>query len=155
MTRLKRVQKIVKVAEEKKEVSKTRLKRLRKLSIGTHEVEITSAELSENKDYLINLGLQSMEDERKGRFSIPIDGFSMDSLLEIIYGECDQEEVCLEELVGHKVIAVIVRNGKFLNVDYFESLDNAEEEDEIDLYQELEDNNEEYLEDEIELDDFI
>ncbi|HFL3777303.1 TPA: hypothetical protein ACG3RH_002930 [Clostridioides difficile] len=150
MTRLKKVK-----VEKKKEVSKTVVKRLRKLGVGTHEVEIISAELVKRKEGLVKIVLQSTKDGRKGVFVIPIDGFTMDNLLDVIYGEFDEEEICLEELIGNKVIAVIVRNGKFLNIDYFETLDVDDEnesvevidEDELDIgLEEL------YDEDEIDLD---
>ncbi|MEG1132673.1 MAG: hypothetical protein RSD77_10185 [Romboutsia sp.] len=138
----------------KKEVSKTIVKRLRKIGVGEHEVEIISVEQVKGKKHLVRLVLQSIEDGRKGIFVIPIDGFSMDNLLDVIYGEFDEEELCLDELIGNKVIAIIVRNGKFLNIDYFEALDNEEEdesENEIDISQEIEDEDL-YEEDEIELD---
>lgn len=157
MARLKRISKTVNVVEEKKDVNKTIVKRLRKLGIGKHEVKIINAEQIKGKEHLIKLVLESIEDGRKGVFVISIDGFSMDSLLETIYGEFDEEELCLDELIGNKVIVVIVRNGKFLNIEYFEPLDTEDEmEDEeidIELDQDFED---EYLyeEDEIELDDF-
>lgn len=158
MARLKRSLKTVKVVEEKKEVSKTTIKRHRKLGVGTHEVKIISVEVVKGKEHLVKVVLESIEDGRKGIFVISIDGFSMDNLLEVIYGEFDEEDICLEELVGHKMIVVIVRNGKFLNIDYFEALDTDDEiEDEeidIDLEQELE-YEDLYEENEIELDDFI
>ena len=151
MTRLKRFKEV-----KKKEVNKTVVKSHRKLGIGTHEVEITNVELVKGKEGLVKIVLQSTEDGRKGVFVIPIDGFTMDNLLDVIYGEFDEEEICLEELIGNKVSAVIVRNGKLLNIDYFETLD-VDDEDEseevidedeldIDLEQEL------YDEDEIDLD---
>lgn len=158
MKRLKRISKTVNGVEKKKEVNKTIVKRLRKLGIGKHEVKIINAEQIKGKEHLIKLVLESVEDGRKGVFVISIDGFSMDSLLEIIYGEFDEEEFCLDELIGNKVIAVIVRNGRFLNIDYFEPLDTdddvEDEEIEIDLEQEFEDEDL-YEEDEIELDEFM
>ncbi|MDY3960550.1 hypothetical protein [Romboutsia timonensis] len=150
MTRLKRVQKTVKAVEKNKEVNKTMVKRLRKLGIGTHEVQIINAEQIKGKEHLIKLVLKSIKDGRKGVFVIPVDGFIMDNLLEIVYGEFDEEEFCLEDLIGNKVIAEIVRNGKFLNVEYFESIDTCNEE-EIDE-DELEDL--ELDEEEMELEDF-
>ncbi len=160
MTRLKRVKETKKSVEKKKEVNKTIVKRHRKLGVGTHEVKIVSVELVKGKEHLVRLVLESIEDGRKGVFFIPIDGFSMDNLLDVIYGEFDEEEICLDELIGNKVIVVIVRNGKFLNIDYFESLDDEEDESEseIDIYEELEldlEDEELYEEDEIELDEFI
>ena len=152
MKRLKRISKTVNGVEKKKEVNKTIVKRLRKLGIGKHEVKIINAEQIKGKEHLIKLVLESVEDGRKGVFVIPIDGFIMDNLLEIVYEGFDEDEFCLEDLIGNKVIAEIVRNGKFLNVEYFESIDtcNEEEIDEDEL--ELEDL--ELDEEEMELEDF-
>ena len=152
MTRLKRVQKTVKDVEKNKEVNKTMVKRLRKLGIGTHEVQIINAEQIKGKEHLIKLVLKSIKDGRKGVFVLPVEGFIMDNLLEIVYEGFDEDEFCLEDLIGNKVIAEIVRNGKFLNVEYFESIDtcNEEEIDEDEL--ELEDL--ELDEEEMELEDF-
>ncbi len=134
MKRLKKIQKTVKVVEENKEGNKTIVKRLRKLGIGKHEVKIINAEQIKGREHLIKLVLESVEDGRKGVFVIPIDGFIMDNLLEVIYEGFDEDEFCLEDLIETQVIVEVVRSGKFLNIDYFESVDNYEEEVDLELY---------------------
>lgn len=126
MSRLKKVQQIEKKIIKKKQEQKTVVRRLRKLGIGREKVIIIEVEKVKGKDYLIRIVLESIEDGRKGTFLMHLEGYAVDSLLESIYGEVE-EEFCLEDLVGNKVIATIVRNGRFLNVDYFESLDNYDE----------------------------
>lgn len=126
MSRVKKVQqtrkKIMKNKQEQEQ--KTAVRRLKKLGVGRHEAIINNVERVKGKDHLIKIALESTEDGRKGTFIMYVEGYEMDSLLESICGDVEEDEFYLEDLIGNRVIAVIVRNGKFLNVDYFESLDN-------------------------------
>ncbi|MCI9978114.1 hypothetical protein JY742_18460 [Clostridioides difficile] len=53
----------------------------------------------------------------------------MDSLLDIVYGDLEDDEFVLEDLVGNQVIVKIIKNKRFLNIDYFESIDVCGEEE--------------------------
>lgn len=127
MSRLKKVVK-------KKQEEKTLVKRLRKLGLGRHEVRIKEVEVVKEKEGFIRLTLESLEDERTGIFIILMDGYAMDSLVHIVYGD-DAEDVYLEDLEGQNVAVEIVRNKRYLNIDYFEAL---ESHDDIDYDEEQE-----------------
>lgn len=138
MSRLKKVQQTEKKVIRKKQEQKTLVRRLRKLGIGRYEVTIKKAEIVKEKEHLIRLLLESLEDERKGIFIIPMDGYAMDSLVHITYGD-DVEDVYLEDLEGQDVAVEIVKNKRYLNIDYFEALeshediDYNEEQEELDI----------------------
>lgn len=138
MSRLQKVQQTTKKVFKKKQEQKTLVRRLRKLGLGRHEVTIKKAEIVKEKEHLIRLTLESLDDERKGIFIIPMDGYAMDSLVHITYGD-DVEDVYLEDLEGQDVAVEIVRNKRYLNIDYFEALeshediDYNEEQEELDI----------------------
>lgn len=137
MPRLQKVQQTTKKVFKKKQEQKTLVRRLRKLGLGRHEVTIKKAEIVKEKEHLIRLTLESLDDERKGIFIIPMDGYAMDSLVHITYGD-DVEDVYLEDLEGQDVAVEIVRNKRYLNIDYFEALESHEDVDYDEEQEELE-----------------
>ena len=137
MSRLKKVQETTKKVFKSKQEQKTLIKPRRKLGIGRHKVRIEKAGIVKEKEHLMMLKLESLEDGRKGVFIVPIEGYAMDSLVDIIYDDND-DEVYLEDLEGQNVAVEIVRNKRYLNIDYFEALDLIEEDNQEDKNEEEE-----------------
>lgn len=135
MSRLKKIQQTKREVKES-QGQRTLVKRLRKLGLGRTEVRIISAELVKGKEHLTKLVIEAIEDGRKGVFIIPNNGYAMDTLVNAIYGD-DEQELYLEELIDKEVIVEVVRNNRYLNIDYFEPLnleiENEETEEDLDL----------------------
>ncbi|MEG1870387.1 MAG: hypothetical protein RR192_00135 [Peptostreptococcaceae bacterium] len=121
---VKRTKKIIKEEQEQK----TLVRRMRKFGTGRHEVRITTSENVKGKEDLIKVTLESIYDNRKGIFTMHTDSTTMDTLVNIVYGDND-EQVFFEDFVNQTVIVEVVKNGRYLNIDYFESLEiNVEDE---------------------------
>lgn len=121
-----------KLQQIKTESKKTLLRREPKIGVGRHIVKIKNAELMKKRKNLLKLVIESTDSGRKGEFIILNNGYAMDSLVNAIYGN-EEEEVYLEELIDKEVIVEVVRNNRYLNIDYFEALELEELEDDLDI----------------------